>query len=96
MRLTKSVPINGETFPVKSKLKALGAKWCPEAKVWLVTPAKAEEARTIVQTQSHQPREIRLRQMNGGPSAFCGGCGNRIHSPGQRCTETGMTCKPGF
>lgn len=40
--------ITGNTFPVKDALKALGAKWDPEAKGWRVPDAKAAEARALV------------------------------------------------
>ena len=42
------VPISGNTYPVKEALKSLGARWNADAKVWMVAPEKADEARAIV------------------------------------------------
>lgn len=42
------VAITGNTFPVKEKLKALGAKWNAEDKCWMVSESKAAEAQAIV------------------------------------------------
>jgi len=43
-----SVLITGNTYPVKDALKALGGKWDPNAKGWLVPDDKAAEARKLV------------------------------------------------
>jgi hypothetical protein len=40
--------ISGNTFPVKDQLKALGARWNPDQKAWMVADEKADEARRIV------------------------------------------------
>ncbi len=45
---TSLVAITGNTYPVKDRLKALGARWNPDAKAWMVSPAKADAARKIV------------------------------------------------
>lgn len=42
------VTITGNTYPVKDKLKALGAKWNPEAKGWDISDDLADKAREIV------------------------------------------------
>lgn len=42
------VTISGNTFPVKDKLRALGGRWNPDAKLWLVPDDKAAEAQAIV------------------------------------------------
>lgn len=42
------VAITGNTYPVKEQLKAIGARWNADAKAWMVTPDKAEQARQIV------------------------------------------------
>jgi hypothetical protein len=46
--MTKMVAIMGDTFSVKDKLKALGAKWDPTRKKWMISEDKAEEAKKIV------------------------------------------------
>lgn len=40
--------ITGNTYPVKDQLKALGGKWDPKAKGWLVPDDKADAARKLV------------------------------------------------
>lgn len=42
------IAITGNTYPVKEQLKALGARWNGDAKAWMVTADKAEEAQRIV------------------------------------------------
>jgi hypothetical protein len=46
--------ITGNTYPVRESLKALGGRWNPEEKAWMVPDAKADEARKIVASASHQ------------------------------------------
>jgi|SRR5579859_2543135 len=41
--------ITGNTYPVKDQLKALGARWNPDQKAWMVPDDKAEAARQLVQ-----------------------------------------------
>jgi hypothetical protein len=49
MNTTKDlVAVTGNTYPVKEQLKALGARWNADAKAWMVTPDKADQARAIV------------------------------------------------
>jgi hypothetical protein len=42
------IAITGNTYPVRDQLKALGGKWDPAKKAWLVPAAKADEARRLV------------------------------------------------
>jgi hypothetical protein len=42
------VAITGNTYAVKDQLKALGAKWSPDEKAWMISEAKAEQARKLV------------------------------------------------
>src|SRR5579864_5643195 len=48
MQTINLVAITGNTYPVKDRLKALGARWDGEAKAWMVTPDKADQAKAIV------------------------------------------------
>jgi hypothetical protein len=41
------VAIAGNTYPVKEQLKALGAKWNPDAKSWMIDESKIKEAKKI-------------------------------------------------
>ena len=47
------IAITGNTYPVKDQLKAMGARWNPDQKAWMVPEAKAEEARKLVTGGSH-------------------------------------------
>lgn len=40
--------ITGNTFPVKDQIKALGGRWNPDAKSWMVPDEKAAAARALV------------------------------------------------
>jgi hypothetical protein len=42
------VPISGRTYDVKESLKAIGAKWDPDRRVWKIQPSKLAEAQEIV------------------------------------------------
>jgi hypothetical protein len=55
------VPVSGNTYPVKDQLKALGARWNPDQKCWMVSPDKADAARRIIggsSTFSPAPRSL--------------------------------------
>lgn len=45
---TQLVAITGNTYPVKDSLKALGARWNPDQKAWMVSTDLADRARQIV------------------------------------------------
>jgi hypothetical protein len=47
--------ITGNTFPVKDQIKALGGKWDPDRKGWVVPDDKAEAARKLVGGTSTAP-----------------------------------------
>ena len=40
--------LSGNTYPVKDQLRALGGKWDPTSKAWLVPDDKIDEARSMV------------------------------------------------
>lgn len=44
----KMTAITGNTFPVKDKLKALGGRWNPDKKVWMIPDDKVNEAMELV------------------------------------------------
>jgi hypothetical protein len=52
---TSLVAVTGNTFPVKDQLKALGARWNPDAKAWMVAAGLAEKAKAIVAGGSSAP-----------------------------------------
>lgn len=42
------VPILGKTYDVKEKLKAIGARWDPDKRVWKIAASRLQEAQEIV------------------------------------------------
>ena len=44
------VAINGNTYPIKDQLRALGGKWDAANKVWMVPQERASEAQKLVDT----------------------------------------------
>lgn len=46
--MAKRIAITGNTFPVKDQIKALGGKWDPDRRAWMVPEDKAEEAQALV------------------------------------------------
>jgi hypothetical protein len=62
------IAIIGNTYPVRDQLKALGGKWDPAKKAWLVPAGRADEARRLV----------------AGAPKQSGGYTNRIRSGGSR------------
>ena len=49
--------ITGNTYPVKDQLKALGGRWNPEQKAWVVPDEKAEQAKALVAAAPVIPRK---------------------------------------
>jgi len=57
--------ISGNTYPVRAQLKALGGRWDPDQKAWMVPDDKVEQARQLVAGapkgyvpgQSYRPRK---------------------------------------
>ena len=45
---TNLIAISGNTYPVKDQLKALGGRWNPDQKAWMVPSDRAERARELV------------------------------------------------
>lgn len=48
------VAISGNTYPVKDQLKALGARWNPDQKAWMISADKAKQASAIVAATPRQ------------------------------------------
>lgn len=51
-----TVAITGNTFPVKEALKALGGRWDPGTKAWMVPAARAKEAWALVPPAASKPK----------------------------------------
>lgn len=47
----EKVTISGNTYPVKDKLKAIGARWDKDGKTWIIDAAKLDAANAIVAAQ---------------------------------------------
>lgn len=77
-----TVLITGNTYPVRERLKALGAKWDPTAKGWRVDESRADEARLIVDAagpaksaaRSGRPRYWRPCGYPGCSPRYCDEC----------------------
>jgi hypothetical protein len=71
------VVVQGNTFPVKDQLKALGGKWDPVSRAWTVPADKAAEAQALV-AQNTQPTSqgARPNQKMGR----CAACGCRVEA----------------
>lgn len=77
-----TIAITGNTYPVKEKLKAIGAKWNADIKAWMVAPEKQDEAKKIVESVGPiKPRAtgFRSRYSSNYASAGrrCPNCGSR-------------------
>lgn len=51
MTTKTTIAITGDTYPVKSQLRALGGTWNHAKQAWMVPAERAEEARRIVREQ---------------------------------------------
>lgn len=49
--------ISGYTYPVRDRLKELGAKWDADDKAWYIEEEKLEEANAIVGKKESKPRK---------------------------------------
>ena len=75
--------VTGNTYPVKEALKALGARWNPDQKVWMVPDEKIEQARAIVASapaktsQNSDYRPSRCKQCGASASRY-----NKVYRSG--------------
>jgi len=80
--------ILGNTYPVRDKLKALGAKWDATAKAWIVSQDKAEKAREIVASAPKEKPEytgkcLKCKGPVKAPYLVCYACKNPGYSQTQ-------------
>jgi hypothetical protein len=64
--------ITGNTYPVKDSLKALGARWNPDQKVWMIDDTKADQAKEIVAKGASQPASSERRAFVHHKCTVCG------------------------
>lgn len=65
------VAIRGNTYPVRSELRAIGGRWDPQGKAWMVPETVADRARQLVDAaprQAYRPR----------PATHCTHCGELL------------------
>ena len=87
------IAITGNTYPVRDRLKALGANWNPDAKAWMVDAAKAGEAQRIVAGASFSSSSQKTRTARR-TYATCHECG--APSKGYyRCYECSLEYRDG-
>lgn len=81
--------ISGNTYPVKDQLKAMGARWNADAKCWMISADKADEARRIVEGAGPKKAYTGVRRSSGFSSrgGARNGCymGCREGNPNPRC-----------
>lgn len=65
------IEITGNTYAVREKLKALGARWSAARKCWVIAEDKADAARALVPASSAKSR--------GRATRTCATCGCRIN-----------------
>jgi hypothetical protein len=72
------VAITGNTYPVKDRLKALGAKWDADRRCWTITDRRLDEARKIVAGAPQQAatpgRCLKCKGPVKEPYKICYGC----------------------
>jgi len=75
--MTQTIAITGNTYPVKDQLKALGGRWSPDSKAWMVPADKADAARALVSGSPKQTASHTHSQRAGAARAFgrCADCG---------------------
>lgn len=84
------IAIKGNTFPVKDKLRALGGRWDADEKVWKVPPAKAEEARKLVENAPKQEATgkcAKCKRPVKPPFTVCYGCKQNADGKCAKCGE---------
>ena len=79
----KFIEITGNTYPVKDALKAMGARWAPDKKCWMISAAKADAANALVSGAGPKApyrgapyRGARSSSSGAGPRTGCY-CGSR-------------------
>jgi hypothetical protein len=97
------IPIDGNTYPVRDKLKAIGAKWDAVRKCWMISQSKAMEARRIVSTapQTAKPaftgKCLKCKGPVKEPYLVCYGCkhpddASQRRAPRGNFAPGGATC----
>jgi len=76
--------ITGNTYPVKDQLKALGGKWDPNSKGWLVPDDKADAAKALM-TPAKTTTPARRGYRPNGPNGICTRCGDDCGGTNWRC-----------
>ncbi len=52
------VPVHGNTFPVKDKLKAMGGRWDPQQECWFVPRVQKMAADVLVGNASYEQTQF--------------------------------------
>jgi hypothetical protein len=64
------VAIEGNTYPVRDQLRAMGGRWDAARKVWMVPASRADEARALVPART--ARRGAARQRGTWTGCSCG------------------------
>lgn len=66
------VPVAGNTYPVREKIRAMGGRWDGFTKVWMVPASKAAEVRAMVAAAPVETRSSKPRYSNWRPCGYPG------------------------
>jgi hypothetical protein len=64
--------ITGNTYPVKDQLRALGGRWNPDQKAWMVPDDKAQEAQKLVAGAHAAPQPSSRTEWHPRKCVACG------------------------
>ena len=86
--MTTQVPISGNTYPVKDAIRALGGRWNPNLKSWMVPADKADAARALVAgAPKQQPYSAASARSYSSTPGTCTHCGERCNPRYRTCLE---------
>ena len=91
-KMSQTVAITGNTYPVKEQLKSLGARWNGEQKAWMVAQEKADEARKIVAGAPAKAKAAPITSQRR--SSCCADCGTPTKGF-YRCRDCNMERREG-
>lgn len=91
-----SVAITGNTYQVKDRLKALGARWDGDKKAWMVSEKRADVIRGLniagIVVASAEPKPL----ATAAPAVGYVSCKTAPAYTGNRCAECGIPCSGKF
>lgn len=68
------VPVSGNTYPVRDRLRDLGGRWDAASKTWLIPASRIDLANQAVSSATSAPRRVSRRLPDGTWAAKHGRC----------------------